>query len=320
MGETRHSVLGISPIRFYLHRLSVMIVIFVMVVTVTNHASIQTAHAQGSSSENRENITLTPASSQYTSRAGGVVNDRLTVVNDGKSADDFIVYARPYSVDSDKYSNPNFTAVTKYSDLYAWVQIPQTKYRAEPNTTTHVNYSINVPSGASPGGHYGVIFVEVQPIKSVDNANEILRKKRVGSLVYLTVDGDIKLSGEVAPGGGIPFWQVQPPLRATASVKNTGNTHFTMSTVLHVKDVLGNVKYQGKKEFYILPGTTRKVDLDWVQASWFGLYKVALDQKFLGKAYSHEGYVLIMPRYLPAVLMIIIVIGGVYAAARRKKK
>lgn len=316
MGEALTRLNSDETVRRYGYRIY-LIIIGLVVFAVSLMMSLQTAHAQAS--DDRETITMSPTGSQYTSTAGGVLTDKLTIVNDSKKAYDFIVYARPYSINNNEYSNPDFTSITKSADLYAWVQFPQTKFHAEPNTTTYVNYSINIPANASPGGHYGVIFAEVQPTEQNVSGNQIIRKKRVGSIVYTTVNGAVKLAGDTGQGS-IPFWQVQPPLHTTVVTKNNGNTHFTSDAKLTVQDVFGNVKYQSKKNYFVLPNTVRTTELNWDKAPWFGLFKATTEQSFLGKSYKSDGYVLIMPRYLPVALLVVFVIGGVYAVARRRKK
>lgn len=267
----------------------------------------------------QERITLSPASKLYTVDAGKTITNELTVINDGDVAYDFLVYARPYSVINNQYDNPNFTTTSPRTNLYGWVQFPETKFHIEAGKTVKVPYSIRVPAEAAPGGHYGVIFAETQPTSSQANGNAVLRKKRVGSIIYVTVNGDVKRAGETS-GSSIPFWQVQPPLQATVAAKNTGNTHFTDTTQLTVRDVFGRIKYRAVKDYQVLPDTTRTITLTWDKASWFGLYKVETEQKFLGQSVTSEGFVLMMPRYLPAVLLVILAIGGVYAMLRRRKK
>jgi hypothetical protein len=264
-----------------------------------------------------DSITMSPVSQYYHINAGESKSNTLTVINDGKKAYDFIVYARPYSVNNEKYE-PNFTKTPTNADVYGWVQFPETKYHLEPGKSTKVKYTMAVPAEAAPGGHYGVIFVETQPATAA-TTNSVIRKKRVGSIIYATVNGQYKNAGE-ALSAEIPFWQVQPPLHTSVSVKNTGNADFITETRMAVKDVLGNVKYETTKQHPVLPQTTRKITIDWVGASWFGLYKVDLAQKVLGKTTTTSGYVLMMPRYLPIALLVVILIGGIYAWYRHKKQ
>ena len=264
-----------------------------------------------------ESITMSPTSRKYTIDAGKMIEDKLTIVNDGKMDYDFLVYARPYSIVDNNYQNPNFTRTPINADVYAWVQFPKTKFHAKAGETVEIPYSIRVPAGAAPGGHYGVIFAETQPDVSQSGGNSVVRKKRVGAIMYTTVNGKYRNTGETA-GSSMPFWQLQPPLHATMAAKNTGNTDFADETRLTVRDVFGNVKYDVVKTYQVLPDTTRTINLDWDQSPWFGLFKVETQQKFLDQTVKNEGYVLMMPRYMPIALLAILVIGGLYAYLGRR--
>ncbi len=280
-------------------------------------ASLAFSSAFAQSSTLNESITMSPTSRKYSIDAGKAIEDKLTIVNDGKTDYDFLIYARPYSIQNNDYSNPNFTETPANADLYAWVQFPQTKFHAKAGETIEVKYSVRVPAGAKPGGHYGVIFAETQPDDS-QSGNSVVRKKRVGTIVYATVNGEYRNAGEIV-GGSIPFWQVQPPLHTTVVAKNTGNTDFADETRLTVKDVFGNTKYDAVKSYQVLPDTTRTISLDWDKASWFGFYKVETQQKFLDQSVKNEGYVLLMPRYMPIALLVVLIIGGLYAYRGRRK-
>lgn len=286
------------------------------VVVCAGFGEAPRAQAQASSGES---MTISPVSNKLTVDAGATVEGKITIVNDGSQGYDFILYARPYSIIDNQYDNPNFTQVTATTDVYKWVSFPQTKYYIEAGATVTAPYTIRVPKDAAPGGHYGVAFAETQPLSQQPAGSMILRKKRAGSILYVTVNGDYKLSGQVQDWS-IPSWQSLPPLRASVSTRNDGNADFTDTARLVVKDVFGKTKYDVKKEFQVLPGTTRTMDLEWAKALWFGFYKVETHQEFLGKSYKHEGYVLMMPRFVPILLVVMIVTGILYAYLRRRKK
>ena len=281
-------------------------------------AGLTFSPALAQSSAQNESITMSPTSRKYAIDAGKTVEDKLTIVNDGNTAYDFLVYSRPYSIENNDYQSPNFTKTPANADLYGWIQFPQTKFHAKAGETIEVKYSVRVPVGAKPGGHYGVIFAETQPSSNETSGNSVVRKKRVGAIMYATVNGEYKNAGEVV-GSSISFWQVQPPLHTTVAVKNTGNTDFANETRLTVKDIFGNTKYDAVKSYQVLPDTTRTINLDWDKASWFGFYKVETQQKFLDQAVKNEGYVLLMPRYMPIALLAVLIIGGLYAYRGRRK-
>lgn len=263
-----------------------------------------------------ESIALSPVSRDYKIDAGKEIKDELTIINDGKVPYDFIVYSRPYSVQSEQY-DPDFTKIKQNTDVYQWVRLAQTKYHLEPGKTVKIPYVVTVPATAAPGGHYGVIFAETQPT-SAESGTSVVRKKRVGAIIYANVNGTYINQGEFLDVT-VPFWQLQPPMNAELRVKNTGNSDFKNTVRYTVKDVLGNVKHDSVKPYPVLPQTTRKIPLAWNESPWFGLFRVEITQTFLGKEKKTSEYVLMMPRFIPVVLIILILIGGGYALYRRKK-
>lgn len=299
--------------------------VFVLTVSLMSPLAVHAQETPGAT----ESITLSPVSRKYKVDAGQTVSDKLTIVNDGQVDYDFIVYSRPYSIPATStgdydYTKPNFTAAPgngapKNADAYGWIQFPKTKFNVKAGATVEVAYTMTVPKQAAPGGHYGVIFAETQPPQNQGEGNAVVRKKRVGTILYSTVNGQFSTAGQLEKTD-IPFWQLEPPLKATSTVKNTGNTDFTNDTVYTVKDVFGNTKFSETKQYTILPQTTRKMTFDWTRASWFGLYKVELEQTVLGKKTTNSGFVLMMPRYLPILLLVLALIGGAYAWFRHKKK
>lgn len=264
-----------------------------------------------------ESITLSPVSRDYKIDAGKEIKDELTIINDGKLAYDFIVYSRPYSVQGEDYQ-ASYTQVKPNTDVYQWVRFDKTAYHIKPNETVKVPYKLSVPSTAAPGGHYGVIFAETQP--SAEAAGTaVVRKKRVGAIIYANVNGTYINKGDFLDVS-LPFWQVQPPMSSDIRVQNTGNSDFKNDVRFLVKDLFGNVKYDAVKQYPILPRTTRKINLAWNHSPWFGLFKVEITQKFLDKEQTSNGYVLMMPRFIPAVLLVLLIVGGGYAIYRRRKR
>ncbi len=265
----------------------------------------------------RESILLSPTSKHYELDAGATKRDSFKIVNDGTAKFSFTVYARPYSVNNEEYT-PNFETDTKNGDAYKWVQFDQPSYQIDPGKTIEVAYTIRVPENAQPGGHYGVLFAETQPSGQV-NGTAIIRKKRVGAILYTTVKGDVTLAGDYI-GPDVPFWQFKRPLAASQRVKNNGNTDFSVKHGVVVSDFFGAVKYRSEKEQFVLPDTTRRLVNDWTNPSWIGLYRVELNTQFLDTNASSTHYVLMVPIWAYMVLGLLIGARVLYAVAQRKRK
>ena len=273
-------------------------------------AALPTAHAA-----DRESITLSPVSKQYQLKAGETSSDELTIINDGDTAYEFTVYAQPYSVSDEGYE-PDFFNERDNTDIYKWIKPEKSSYRLAAGESIKVRYTIKVPRGARPGGHYGVIFAETQPTGTAEG-NSVARKKRVGAIVYATVEGQYRTGGALK-SVSIPGFQLKTPLIAEARVENTGNTNFKVDMGLKVTDLFGGVKYTENKDYQVLPETTRKMPLSWVNAPSFGLYKVAVSTKFLDENVTKEGYVLVAPLEAYLAVVIALFAGTIYFVQKRR--
>lgn len=263
-----------------------------------------------------ESITLSPSNKSYTVDKGQLVNDTITVLNDGDTPYSFTVYAAPYSVKDQAYT-PDFITSAPRGDAYTWIQFSQTTWQLEPHQKVSIPFTMRVSATAAPGGHYGVIFAEVQP-GGVSGGTSLSRKKRVGCIMYVTVNGDLKMTGHLSDTS-IPWFQPSAPLHTSVSITNTGNGDFPADVSLKVSDLFGNVKYQSQNQYPILPDTTRKIDIDWRDSPWIGVYREEITTTFLGATEVKSGYVLILPRWM---VFVILLVGLVYVADalhRRKK-
>lgn len=272
------------------------------------------AHALGTSDGTRDSITLSPVSQRLDIKAGDAASGKLTVVNDGTVEERIIVYARPYSVKTEAYT-PDYDNKSANTDIYQWVRLDATSYTLQAGETKYIPYTVQVPAGAAPGGHYGVIFIETQPKEG--STDSVIRKKRIGTILLATVQGQVTRSGSVLSTSA-DFWQTTPPLTVVNRVQSTGNTDITASNHLKVTDLFGNVKYDEAKDFTVYPGTTRRIALVWDQAPWFGLFRATQTIDVLGKTTTATHYVLIAPRWLPLTLVVLVLIGAIYGWRRRR--
>ena len=268
-------------------------------------------------SDGQESILLSPTSKRYEIEAGSSKTDSFKVINNGSTKFSFTVYARPYSVSGEDYK-PDFENDAKNADAYKWIQYDKTLYDIEPGSSVDVTYTVRVPKNATPGGHYGVLFAETQPNGDVEGT-AIAQKKRVGSILYATVKGNVTTAGKYL-GADLPFLQFKAPLKIRQKVQNTGNTDFLVQSKVEVSDVFGTRKFINQKEVPVLPSTTRSIENDWANPAWIGLYKVEQSATFLDNSKSSSGYVLLIPVWV--YLLVVLLIGAriLYAVARRKSK
>lgn len=264
----------------------------------------------------RESIALSPVKKDYKFDAGSSHADSVTIINDGAVAYSLKVYASPYSVTGEDYT-PDFFTTRKNTDIDSWVKFGQSTYKLEPGASVTVPYTIVVPADATPGGHYGVIFAETQPATGQRETSSVERKKRVGALLYATVNGTYQMGGTFK-GVRTPGLQFTSPLKSELTIENTGSSDFDVDTVFAVSDIFGSRKYTDTKEYRLLPKTERKIQLSWPKSPGFGLYEVTVSAKFLDKQTTKTSYVLMAPIAFYMVFVIGLLIGVIYFVQKRR--
>lgn len=266
--------------------------------------------------DGKDSVAISPGMQRMQVKAGTTATGKFTVINDGATPYNFIVYSRPYSVTNENY-DAQFEKTSKNTDLYQWVKFAQVSYHLKPGERVEISYDLQVPEAAAPGGHYGVIFAETQPDEGQEAS--VLRKKRVGSIVLATVDGTVKREGKLL-GSAAAFWQTSPPLTVTNRVENAGNTDFQATVLTKVTDVFGSVKYSEQKDYVVYPGTIRKVTFSWAKSPWFGLFKVNQTVTVLDTPTTTSHFVLMTPRWLALVVLILLIVGAGYGLLQRKRR
>lgn len=254
-----------------------VIVLFATLVTpfVTKDQSVRAQNAE----ESKESITLSPAISKPLAAAGSTLSGSLTVINDGETEYQFLVYARPFSVTSENY-DPNYTKVNERTEAYQWVQFEKTNVRLAAGERVEIPYTVTVPKKAKAGGHYAVLFAETQPKQA--EGTQVTRKKRVGSLLYVTVDGNLINSGSLE-GWDAKLWQKNKPIGAAIRIKNDGNVHFQVNSQVTFSNLFNKPRLQLNQEQVVLPGTTRKIIANMEKTPVIGIYRVSGTASFLDK-------------------------------------
>lgn len=240
----------------------------------------------------KESITLSPAVSKPTVSTSEKTEGKLTVINDGLKDYRFLLYARPFSVKSESY-DPDYTEITDRTEAYQWIKFDKTDLNLAAGERVSVGYTITVPKNASAGGHYAVLFAETQPDEP--SSTQVARKKRVGSLVYITVNGEIKQAGSLE-SFTVPFWQTKSPISSNIRINNSGNVHFQVDSKVIYSTIFNKPRFEINQQNLILPGTIRRIETPMQSSPYLGVFKVSGEVKFLNKTeLLPEKWVVLVP-------------------------
>jgi len=241
---------------------TLIISIVILVTTVSISAIISTPAGAQSTPERR--LQVSPLRNEISVEAGAAYKGSISLKNTGKATLKVTLSAEAFGVINQNY---DYEFIPK-APVSEWVHFTQSDVIIDEGETYVANYLISVPIGAEPGGKYISLFASALPstndgITSVD---------RIGSLIYLTVPGNITSPGELV--------SLKSPLMTTsdfnwsAALRNGGTTHFRSNYAATTQTLWNTDITKTEGSGLILPASVRLIQGSGTHPEWLGIYKV----------------------------------------------
>lgn len=261
-------------------------------------------------------ITLSPTDHRLQIAPGRTYEGSLTVINSGDEPLNARVYAAPYQVQNEAY-DPVFNRDTPRTQISRWITLEKDSYQLAPSEQVNIPYKIITPASIPDGGQYASIFVET----SDESDGAIMRKKRVGMLVYANTEGKTKESGSVKLDS-FGSLQMVKDLTINERLINDGNTDLMADVTVKATSLSGKELFSQTIQKPVLPDTTRLVAVQWQNTPSIGIVKLSQTVQFVGKKTTSDQWMLIItPIWLLIILaMITLILGGITYAVRSAKK
>lgn len=267
-----------------------------------------------------EALTISPARLEFAADPGVTVSGEFTIVNEQDA--DQIYYTSVENFEAQGESGtPNFT--TTKEGLSSWVQVVD-KVEIKKGEKIKVPFTVVVPQNADIGGHFAAIFLSTIPPST--GAGEVSVGAKVGMLMLLKVNGDIKENGGVMSfflkqGGHVV---TSLPVGFVYRFNNEGNDRVKPTGTTTIKNMFGLTTEQlnaNSNEGNVLPNSIRRFEMTWgkeaaipVSASFMdhvqyemrnfalGLYFANLDISFGTKTDSKSTYLFVLPWHLLVII------------------
>ncbi len=207
------------------------------------------AHAQSMRS-----ITIIPAAWEHTLSPGENAEGTLTVINNGAEPITFHATVRDYVV-SDNQGTPQILPPNTLSNKYSgasWIGVEPETFRIDPRQQEELDYFIQVPQDAKPGGHYAAVMYEPVEFLNTQGSGANV-STQIGTLFYIHVKGDIREDARVLRFETKRFGE-HGPVAINTEILNNGDLHVRPKGLLTVKNMLGQtVETKALSEHNIFP-------------------------------------------------------------------
>lgn len=258
-------------------------------------------------------IQITPTSLNYEIMPGQSAPGSIIVTNLGKESISYDTETENFhKVDNE--GAPYYEGVERkegVSSLADWIKIAGNGGKGDlaPGEAVEVKFTIEVPAGAEPGGHYAAIFAKQSSGVANLGGNQVGVISRVGTTILVSVPGNVKKSASIVTFIA-PKIVWAGPVRFFMTVENTGTVHYDSEAKVELDPWFGNNEIIEMGKHTIVPKNQRDYKGEWKTVLPFGYYKVvasATDGD--GKAELVETSLIAIPIIivLPLILLIILI-------------
>lgn len=293
-------------------------------------------------------LTVSPVKAELSGDPGETIEGEMTLFNEQKEDKEPKTFYSSFAnfEARGETGTPYFTSAAE--GLATWIKTSK-KVVLKPGEQKTVAFSIAIPKNAEPGGYFAAIFWSTTPPGSVESGEQVSVSGRLGVLILLTVNGEVKEGGgilELGAGGKQGFFS-SLPITFEYRFQNGSGNRVKPEGEIKIKNLFGGALAAldaNKGQGNILPGSIRKFTVTWtgeeesgklagdktqaaneisqeigffgmVKKQWsnflFGRYSADLNLKYgSGEEAKTSFSFWIIPWQLLSVIFIVLVIGG----------
>jgi len=228
-----------------------------------------------SAQETTRSVTIAYPTLIHKVNPGGTTEGITKVINQSTSTLTFKLGIQDFIV-TDTLGTPDIlppgTLDNKYS-ASAWIGATPTTFTLKPGESQTVDYYIQVPANARPGGHYAALIYSPVVSKGVTGTGSTVNSQ-LGSLFYITVNGPIHEQALISKFFANPF-QEYGPVNILTQIRNLGDLHIAPQGTVAVSGLFVN-QTLNLPIHNIFPGAARDFQNTFGQTFMLGRYKAVV--------------------------------------------
>lgn len=265
--------------RPFLLKLSILKYVFLLAVLTLYFSVATIASAQSAG------VSIKPATIEETLEPGTTKDYSITVENLNSTEQLFYVFTRNIS-GVQGGGTPIFAAddmeVTGY-EISDWISLPVSEVLVPGNGVVSVDFTMKVPDEATPGSHFGGVFLSAEP-PGIKRSGAAVGYQ-VANIISIRVAGDAVEVASIRQFSTSKFLYGSQNVDFTVNIENTGNVLVRPIGPLEIFNMLGNKVGNivfNPEQAAVFPGVTRNfVDINWTGDSiGFGRYEAILSPSY----------------------------------------
>lgn len=217
----------------FLQRLSSLVValgvsLFLVVIFGTTFVEAQQA-----------GVSIKPATIEETLDPGAVKQYSVTIENLNQTEQTFYLFTRNIKgvqgggvpIFADDFEHTGY-------ELADWIALPATELTLAAGAETNLDFTITVPQEASPGSHFGGVFISVDPPKIESSGAAV--GYQVANIISIRVSGEAIEDANIREFSTSQFLYGSQNVDFEVRIENKGNVLVRPTGPLEIYNMLGN--------------------------------------------------------------------------------
>lgn len=225
--------------------------------------------------EGARGLSISPLTFELTANPGDVFTNKLKVYNPTESTIAIKMEVEDFTVIGEMGKVIIEPAETETYSLVKWITTEPETFTLGPREQKFVDFTINVPENAEPGGKYGSVLASTAGVMGEEITGVAVAQK-IGALVLLTVSGEV-IESLIVKEFITPSFLEYGPIPFTIRFENTGTVH------VRPRGFVTITNWRGRKvadvEFpqsNVIPGSIRKIKTTFPEKWLLGKYTATL--------------------------------------------
>lgn len=214
-------------------------------------------------------VTVTPPLVQLTIGRGESWASSLKVVNTNPYDVTYYAQVMDFSADGEGGAAALTPIVGGASiGLASWVSVPVEPVTVPSGSSAEVPFTVSIPTGASPGGHYAAILIGTQPPQTGVSGASVAVSSFVSSLLFVRIEGEVIERGRIREFRTEREWYQTNEASFLLRFENTGNTHLLPRGLITIYNMWGKERgvlsiNESSSFGNVLPQSVRKFEFSW---------------------------------------------------------
>jgi hypothetical protein len=223
-------------------------------------------------------VRIQPTLFEDRAEPGATMTGTFTVTNTSEIAQQFFLSARNVT-GVDPSGRPSFSREQDdiSGTLASWVTLTERSIELAPGASMRIGFTASVPEDASPGTHFGGVFVD-RPADQVNTSGAGVGYM-VGALLSIQVGGDIVESLRITEFSTDRSFYTDASAGFSIAITNEGNIYDEVQGFITINDMFGKtIDTVDVDSFRAVPGYERRVAKVWEGTGFhIGRYTAVLD-------------------------------------------